>query len=219
MKFGSISYLNLLPFQIYLKRVIQNSQTKQIINYKKDTPSSINIKFKTKKIDAAFISSIKSKGCSCTNLGIIAKSAVYSVFVLPNEQMFDVESDTSNALSIILNKKGKVVIGDKALKLYLKNPNMEFTDLAKEWQNRYKLPFVFARLCYNKHSKKIKKLANNFNPHKEKIPQHYLKKEANKKGLSTKELIWYLNFISYKIGYKEKKSLKKFLKLVRKNRL
>jgi len=211
--FGSISYLNLLPFKIYLKKNIRSSQLKQIINYKKDTPSSINRKFKQKRVDAAFISSIKSKNCKCTNLGIVAKGAVYSVLVIKDRQIFDCESDTSNVLSLILNIKGKVIIGDKALKLYLENPKIEFKDLALEWQKKYSLPFVFARLCFNKHNKKIKKLALNFNSHKEKIPYYYLKIEAVKKGLTIKELKWYLKHISYNINHKEQKSLNKFFKL------
>jgi chorismate dehydratase len=210
--FGSISYLNLLPFQIYIKRKINNTQIKQIINYKKTTPSNINREFRKKKIDAAFISSIKSRGCRCTNLGIIANGAVYSVLVLPSEQMFDIESDTSNVLSKVLNIKGKVIIGDKALKYYLKNKNSNFIDLSLEWKIKTNLPFVFARLCYNKRSKLIKKIAKNFKGKREKIPQYYLKKAATQKGLSVNELKWYLNSIDYFIKYKEERALKLFFK-------
>jgi len=212
--FGSISYLNLLPFQIFMKKEITSTQIKQIIGYKKATPSAINKKFKSKKVDAAFISSIKSKGCKCTDLGIIANGAVYSVLVLPYEQSFDIESDTSNALSKLLNIKGKVIIGDKALKFYLKNPNTQFVDLSQEWKDKTDLPFVFARLCYNKKAKKIKKLAKKFKKKKQKIPQYYLKKEAKKKEISVNNLKWYLNIINYSLGYKEKRALKLFLKSV-----
>ncbi len=215
MIFGSISYLNLLPFQLYLKKALKSSQQKQIINYKKDAPSSINVKFKKRVVDAAFISSIKSSNKKCTNLGIIANGAVYSVLVLPNEQMFDSESDTSNALSTILNIKGEVTIGDKALKYYLNNRDSSFKDLSLEWKKRYDLPFVFARLCFNKKNRVVQKLAKKFNPYSQKIPYYYLKKEAYKKGISIKELKWYLTYISYKIDYKELRSLNKFLKLAR----
>lgn len=212
MIFGSISYLNLLPFQIYIKKTINSTQLKQIINYKKTTPSNINKYFKSKKIDAAFISSIKSRGCKCTNLGIIANGAVYSVLVLPDEQSFDTESDTSNALSKLLNVNGKVIIGDKALKYYLENPSDPFIDLSLEWKKKTNLPFVFARLCYNKNGKRIKKLAKRFKGKQEKIPQYYLKKEANKKGISANELKWYLTHINYHLRSKEKRALKLFLK-------
>jgi len=214
--FGSISYLNLLPFQIFLKKRISNTQFKQIINYKKSVPSKINQEFKNRKIDAAFISSIKSKKCKCSDIGIVANGAVYSVLVLNKKQSFDNESDTSNALAKVLNIKGKVTIGDKALKYYLENQNnQDFQDLALEWQKRKKLPFVFARLCYNKNAKQLKKLAKEFSSKEFKIPQYYLKKAAKAKGISPKELTWYLNFIHYKIGYNEKKALKLFLKLAK----
>ena len=214
--FGSISYLNLLPFQIFLKKRIANSQFKQIINYKKSVPSKINQEFKNRKIDAAFISSIKSENCKCTDIGILARGAVYSVLVLNEKQSFDSESDTSNALAKVLNINGRVTIGDKALKYYLENrESQDFYDLALEWQNRKKLPFAFARLCYNKNGKKVKKLAKEFSSKEFKIPQYYLKRAAESKGISPKELTWYLNFIYYKMGYKEKKALKLFLKLAK----
>jgi len=215
-KFGSISYLNLLPFQIFLKQYISNTQIKQSINYKKDYPSSINKKFKDKKIDAAFISSIKSKNCKCTNLGIASKGAVYSVLILNSKEGFDSESDTSNILSKVLNLKGKVIIGDKALKYYLFNENRDFKDLSLEWHKKTKLPFVFARLCYNKKKKLVRKIANKFSKKRQKVPYYYLKKAALKKGLSYKELKWYLNAIYYKLSYKEKKALKLFLKEAKK---
>jgi len=210
--FGSISYINLLPFQVFLKKYIQNSQIKQILHYKKSFPSQINKQFKAKKIDAAFISSIKSKNCKCTNLGIIAKGAVYSVLLLKKASKFDIESDTSNILAKVLNLDGEVIIGDKALTLYL-NGEQEFIDLSLEWYKRYKLPFVFARLCYNKHNKKIKKIASKFKKSQVKIPQYLLKKSAKAHNIKPQEIKWYLNHIYYEINYKEKKSLKKFLKM------
>jgi chorismate dehydratase len=212
--FGSISYLNLLPFQMFFKKNIKNSQLKQIVQYKKDVPSTINKRFKNKKIDAAFISSIKSKNKKCTNLGIISFKEVYSVFVVNGKNKKDNESDTSNALAKILNIKGAVTIGDKALKLYLNNKEAIKSDLSLEWYKKTKLPFVFARLCYNNHSQKIKKLAQKFAKQKSKIPQYYLKKAAKSKNITPNELKWYLEHIYYNIGYKENKSLKLFLKKV-----
>ena len=158
--FGSINYLNLLPFQIFLKKHIQSSQIKQIIFHKKSVPSVINKQFHQKKIDAAFISSIASKNKKCTNLGIVAFKNVYSVLLLPNEKIIkDNESASSNHLAKKLNLTGKVLIGDKALLFYLRNGKQNFKDLSLEWYKKHKLPFVFARLCYNKHAKKIKKIA------------------------------------------------------------
>ena len=212
MIFGSISYLNLLPFQMFFKKNIKNSQIKQIVQYKKGVPSTINKKFKNKKIDAAFISSIKSKNQKCTNLGIVSFKEVYSVFVLNGANKTDSESDTSNALAKILNIKGAVTIGDKALKLYLNNKEAIKSDLSLEWYKKTELPFVFARLCYNTHSQKIKKLAKKFVKQKSKVPQYYLKKAAKSKNITPNELKWYLEHIYYNLNYKEQKALKLFLK-------
>jgi len=209
--FASISYLNLLPFQIFIKKKINNTQIKQIMLFRRSIPSKINKEFKKRKVDAAFISSIKSKNQKCTNAGIIANQEVYSVFALNGKQSFDIESDTSNALCKVLNIKGQVLIGDKALKYYL-NGAENYKDLSLEWYKTYNLPFVFARLCYNKNGTLIKKITKKFLSKKIRIPQYYLKKEANKRGITQKELLWYLNNIYYKIGYKEEKSLKLFLK-------
>jgi len=90
LKFASISYLNLLPFQIFIKKHIASTQIKQIMRYRRSVPSQINQEFKKKRIDAAFISSIKSKNQKCTNAGIIANKKVYSVQIetimqAPNE--------------------------------------------------------------------------------------------------------------------------------------
>ena len=211
--FGSISYINLLPFQVFLKKYLKNSQIKQILNYKKSFPSQINKNFKNRRVDAAFISSIKSKNCKCTDLGIVAKGAVYSVLLLPNSPKDDIESDTSNMLCKVLELNGEVIIGDKALKLFLNNKELDFIDLAKEWQNRYKLPFVFARLCYTKHNKKIQKIAKAFKKSNQKIPQYYLKKSAKEHNLAPKQISWYLKYISYELRYREKMALKKFIRL------
>jgi chorismate dehydratase len=44
------------------------------------------------------------------------------------------------------------------------------------------------------------------------IPQHIIKQKAKKLGLTTKEVREYLDLIYYKMGHKEKRSLKIFLK-------
>lgn len=213
MIFGSISYLNLLPFQIFLKRYIGNSSTKMALNYKKNVPTKINSALKKKYINAGFISSIESARYRCSNLGIIANGAVYSVFIIDGEDKKDIESASSNALANILNLNGEVIIGDKALKYYLDGG--EGIDLAEEWHTRTSLPFVFARLCYNCYEKKIKNIERRFLKAPIKIPQYILKREAKKRDITPKELLWYLQFIKYKIDYKAEKSLKLFLKKVR----
>jgi chorismate dehydratase len=71
---------------------------------------------------------------------------------------------------------------------------------------------VFARFCVNKNYKQYEKLINKFLNIKVYIPNSIIKKYAKKFDLSTEEIKEYLNLIYYKIGYKEKRSLKKFLK-------
>jgi len=209
MLFGSISYLNLLPFQVFLKRYISNNATKMSLGYKRAVPSQINKALKRRAINAAFISSIESRKYQCTNLGIIAYKKVYSVLLLEGENQSDPASATSNQLARVLNLRGKVLIGDAALKYYLEGG--EGIDLAEAWHEKTGLPFVFARLCYNKHGKEIQKLAKSFSHTKVKIPQYILKKEGKKRGVTSKQLTWYLEHISYTMDWKAKQSLKLFL--------
>ncbi len=212
MLFGKIDYINLLPFYTFTKKNIKSSQLKQSIAYKKDFPSAINKKFKSRKIDAAFISSIESKrgNFHCLDIGIVAKKEIQSVLVKEGEFMPDSHSATSNALAKKLGLKGEVIIGDKALRAYIKNPDL-YIDLAQAWYEKHQLPFVFAVLCVNKNSHYYEKLSKNFIKTKVQIPQYILKKYAKSRGISTKNILEYLKLVSYEIGTKEKKSLKKFL--------
>lgn len=215
MIFAKIDFINLLPFYIFIKKNIRSSQIKQIINYKKSYPSKINKLFIKRKIDAAFISSIASKKCKCLDLGIIAKGEVLSVLSLNGVYEKDYQSDTSNALAKALEIEGRVLIGDKALYHYHNSENRDFIDLAKEWKERYNLPFVFARLCLNDQEKYLHKLSNKFLKTKVKIPQYILKQYSQRSGVSSKQIKEYLTKISYKISYKEKQSLKLFFKLAK----
>ncbi len=202
MLIGHIDYLNLLPFYQFLKQ--------KKLKIKKSYPSKVNEWFEKNFIDAAFISSIKAKNKKCLNAGIAANKKVKTVLVCPGEGE-DLESATSNVLAKVLNIKGKVVIGDKAFK------EKNCTDLAEEWYKNYDLPFVFALFCTNKHHKKYQKLIKEFLTKKQKIPYSTLKKYAQKTGISVKEARDYLdNIIYYKIGWREKKALKKFWALARK---
>jgi chorismate dehydratase len=215
MVFGKIEYLNLLPFDVFMKRYLRGSSAKMAMQYHKGVPSTINKKFKNKKVDAAFISSINSKNCSKPCLGIIAKKNVNSVLVIPSDvYKKDSQSATSNVLAKILNINGEVLIGDKALKYYLQNDN--YIDLALEWHKRYKLPFVFATLCFNKKTKLLKNIEKRFLIQSDsiKIPYYILKSASKKSGISQKEIQKYLKLISYKIDKKSLKSLKLFLRKV-----
>lgn len=216
MLFAKIDFINLLPFYTYIKKNLSSTQVKQIINYKKSYPSKINKQFKKRKIDAAIISSIKSKNCKCLDMGIVAKNEVLSVLALKGEYKKDHQSDTSNALAKVLKVEGEVLIGDKALYHYHNSEEREFTDLALLWKQKYGLPFVFARLCLNKNEKYLKNLSKGFLSTRVKIPKYILDQYSKRTGLTNKQILEYLTKISYKLSYKEKKSLKLFFKLAKK---
>lgn len=215
MIFAKIDFINLLPFHVFIKKNLHSTQVRQIINYKKSYPSAINKKFKKRKVDAAVISSIASRRCNsnqCLDLGIIADGIVDSVLVIPGDNKEDFQSDTSNALAKVLKIEGEVIIGDKALyKFY--NSNEEFIDLATQWKKKYNLPFVFARLCVNKHKKYFDKLSKKFLRTRVYIPQYILEEYSKRSGLTKNQIKDYLTKIHYKIDKKEKKSLKLFLRL------
>lgn len=86
MLFAKIDFINLLPFHVYIKRNIKSNQVKAIIEYKKSYPSIINSRFKKRKVDSAFISSIASRGEKRLDLGIIARNEVQSVILIPGEE-------------------------------------------------------------------------------------------------------------------------------------
>ena len=212
MIFAKIDFINLLPLHVFFKKNL-SSQMKQIIEYNKSYPSSINKKFKKRKVDAAVISSIASRRCKkCLDFGIVANGIVDSVLVIPGSYKKDFQSDTSNALAKVLKIEGEVVIGDKALYKF-HNSDEQFIDLATQWKEKYNLPFVFARLCVNKHEKYLDKLSHEFLKTKVYIPQYILEKYSKRSGISKQQIQEYLTKIHYKIGMKEKKSLKLFLRL------
>ncbi len=213
MIFAKIDFINLLPFHVYLKKRIKSTQLKAIIEYKKSYPSFINKKFKKRKVDCAFISSITSKNEKYLDFGIVAKEEVLSVLLIKGKNEKDFQSDTSNALVKVLDLQGKVLIGDKALNFYHSNITKEFIDLAKAWQDKYNLPFVFAVLAYCKHKNLLNKLTKRFNKKHVKIPSYILKKYSQKTGISSKNILSYLQKIDYNLGIKEKRSLKLFLQL------
>jgi len=207
--FGKIEYLNLLPFHVFMKRFSKSSQQSMSMNYYKSVPAKINNKFTSKRVDAAFISSISARNYRHVDLGIIAKKEVQSVLVIPHaKDKKDKESASSNLLANILNIHGEVIIGDKALKYYL-NQN-EYIDLAKVWNEKYNLPFVFALLCFHNQEVLYKKIQNKFLKQKVKIPQYILKQASDRTGIKEKDILNYLEFISYDLDAKAKLGLKKF---------
>ncbi|WP_139452386.1 MqnA/MqnD/SBP family protein [Campylobacter armoricus] len=213
MVFGKIDYLNLLPLHIYLKKSAFPSYVKRTTEYKKGVPSKLNRHLYFRRIDAAIISSIESrrKKYKTLNVGICANKKVKSVLVKKHSQSKeDASSATSNALAKVLKQKGEVVIGDKALKLYLQNPK-DYIDLCELWYEKTNLPFVFARFSCVKNFSIYKKMMKNFIKSKTFIPQYILLNYSKSRNLSQKEISAYLKLIYYKIGAKEQMALKKFL--------
>jgi len=211
--FGKIEYLNLLPFHVFMKRFTKSSQQNKIMQYKKGVPATINKKFLSRSVDAAFISSINAKKHKHVNLGIIAKKEVLSVLVIPSKRdKDDIESASSNALAKLLNIKGEVLIGDKALRYHLQNK--PYIDLAKEWSDKYKLPFVFALLCFHKDKGLYKNIEKSFLKKPIKIPQYILNQASKRTKIKNKDILHYLSYISYKLDSKSKKGLSLFYKKV-----
>ncbi|TKI71064.1 hypothetical protein FCU45_01390 [Sulfurimonas crateris] len=215
MIFGKIEYLNLLPFHVFMKRFTKSSQQSMSMHYYRDVPAKTNKKFISKKVDAAFISSIRAKRQKHVNLGIIARGEVLSVLVIPSkEDVTDKESETSNVLAKILNVQGEVLIGDKALRYYLQEK--PHTDLAKTWNQKHNLPFVFALLCYHKDKTLYKKIEKNFLKRRVKIPRYILNEASKRTDVAHDDILNYLKHISYNVDKKAKKGLDKFYKEAKK---
>lgn len=213
MVFGKIDYINLLPFHVFLKRSSLPNAFKRSCEHQKAVPSAINRKFRKRVVDAAFISSIESKRKSITPLpiGIVAQKNVKSVIIKEGVSKRDPASATSNMLARVLGLEGEVFIGDRALKLYLQEPDA-YIDLAQVWNDTYHLPFVFARLCVNVRQSFYKKLAYHFVQRPIKIPNYILNSYAKERGIPAHDIKEYLKLISYSIGKKEQKALFMFLK-------
>lgn len=211
MIFGKIDFLNLLPFHVFMKRYAKTLKVQQSLNYHKGVPSTLNRSFAARRIDAAFISSITARNCHHFGVGIVAKREVLSVLSIPyTSHKNDIDSATSNLLAQVLDIKGEVLIGDKALRYYYSD--REHTDLGKIWNERTGLPFVFALLCTHNHTSELKRLSNAFVRKPIKIPYYVLMENARKSDLTPAQITHYLQYISYKIGEKEERGYKRFLK-------
>lgn len=211
MIFGKIDFLNLLPFHVFMKRYAKTLKVQQSLNYHKGVPSTLNRSFAARRIDAAFISSITARNCHHFGVGIVAKREVLSVLSTPyNSHKNDTDSATSNLLAQVLDIEGEVLIGDKALRYYYSGRG--HTDLGKVWNERTGLPFVFALLCTHHHTNELKRLSHAFIRKPIKIPYYILMENAKKSDLTPVQITHYLQYISYKIGEKEKRGYKRFLK-------
>lgn len=217
MIFGKIEYLNLLPFHVFMKRFTRSSRANMSMHYYRGVPSQINKKFLSRHVDAAFISSVKARKYNHVALGIIASKEVKSVIVIPSETtLADVESATSNVLANLLDIQGKVLIGDKALQYTIRSN--DYIDLVKEWNDKYKTPFVFALLCYHQDKKIYKSIEKNFLKQKVKIPQYILQQASMRTAIEPKDILQYLTLISYAYNKKAQTGLKKFYSLIDKQK-
>lgn len=212
MRLGKIDYLNLLPFHVFMKRYGRNTyRTNRRFH---NVPSAINAAFKSRRVDAAFISSIEVNRCRCANLGIVAKKEVWSVLLIPGHtHQDDTASATSNALSRVLGLQGEVMIGDRALKAYL--DGVDGIDLAELWHQRTGLPFVFARFCHHGHSNGVDRIVQRFSRHPVRIPRYLLLQASQNSGIAPDDILNYLKKISYTLEAKEERAFKKFRKLAR----
>ena len=113
-------------------------------------------------------------------------------------------------LAKVLGIKGKVLIGDKALKAYLKAPQ-DFYDLANLWEQKTALPFVFGRFACVKNKKAYKKIIKVFLNKNIKIPRYILNSYSQSRQISQNDILEYLKLIYYKIGKKEQKALTIFI--------
>ena len=86
MRFGKIQYLNLLPFDMFVKSYPITTRFKSAAFANRSYPSKLNQSFLFHRIDAGFISTIAGATAhrkhKATQAGIIAKGAVWSVLSL-----------------------------------------------------------------------------------------------------------------------------------------
>ncbi len=216
MRFGRIEYLNLLPFHVFMKRYLRYSQAKMAIRHGANVPSAINRAYETRRIDAAFISSIKARNCPGTQLGIIARGDVQSVLLVPGRPKADNASATSNVLAQVLGLEGEVLIGDRALRAYAEG--IDAIDLAREWERRYGLPFVFAVLCAHGYVKQNARMSRRFARAPQKIPFYLLQQASQRSDIAVPVIREYLGKIDYILDHRSRRGLKKFWKLAAEHR-
>ncbi|MDE5603400.1 MAG: menaquinone biosynthesis protein, partial [Helicobacter sp.] len=88
MRFGKIDYLNLLPFEVFIRSYPTPSNFRLFYQKKKSYPAKLNREFLFDRIDAGFVSSItalynkKNKRFLASSIGIVARNKVLSVVCL-----------------------------------------------------------------------------------------------------------------------------------------
>ncbi|WP_027327152.1 MqnA/MqnD/SBP family protein [Helicobacter pametensis] len=210
MRLGKIDYLNLLPFDVFIKRFPLSWQSKAILAHRKSYPAKLNRDFLFARLDGGFLSSIMAYGKRGMRLpcGIISHGEVWSVLALPKEAKGDYQSASSNALIQVLRIHAEVLIGDRALIYKLKGG--EAIDLGKRWLEQKRLPFVFGLFCVSKNKHEAKRIASAFVRSRIRIPWYLLKDASDSRGIHPKDVLSYLQKISYRLGPKEKRGLEVF---------
>ncbi|MCH5313225.1 MAG: menaquinone biosynthesis protein [Helicobacter sp.] len=221
MRFGKIEYLNLLPFDVFIKKYPTPTHFKAFLGLKKSYPARLNRDFLYRRIDAGFISSIAGYDCvrqkKATMAGIVAKGAVWSVLVLPKAKKDDYQSASSNALAQVLDVEGEVLIGDRALRYKLSGG--EGIDLGQKWWEKHHLGFSFGRLCFHQYAHFYRHLACAFVRKPVKIPHYILQERSRQSAIASKDILAYLKHIHYRIGKKESIALSRFYAKMRLKRI
>lgn len=214
MRFGKIAYLNLLPFDVFIKKYPTPSYFKSFLGLRQSYPARLNKDFLRRRIDAGFISSIAGyesmRAGKATNAGIVARGAVWSVIALQGEQKDDYQSASSNALARVLGVVGEILIGDRALAYKLCHDSHSYVDLGEKWWEAHHLGFSFGRLCFHTHGAFYTQMAQSFIRKRVKIPHYILQKRARDSHIDSKDILAYLKHIHYAIGKKEKLALARF---------
>ncbi|MDA3969479.1 MqnA/MqnD/SBP family protein [Helicobacter ibis] len=222
MRFGKIDYLNLLPFEVFMRKYPAPSYCKLFYNKKKSYPAKLNIEFLFNRIDAGFISSItamraQNERFRVFDVGICAKKEVKSVICIKDDLGNDYQSATSNALLKVLGLQGRVLIGDRALRYVLDSSTnkQDYIDMCLFWVEKERIPFVFGRLCARKHKEFFCKVALLFAKSHVKIPHYIIDEYSKKSGVSKEDILEYLNLLTYKIDKKTKIGLYRFYRKAR----
>ena len=71
---------------------------------------------------------------------------------------------------------------------------------------------MFALLCTHNHTEELERLSREFVKTRVRIPYYILMEASRKSGLTPAQILHYLKYISYRLGEKEKRGLKRFVK-------
>ena len=87
--------------------------------------------------------------------------------------------------------------------------------MGQVWWEKHRLPFVFGRLCYNKHAHFYANIARAFVKKRAKIPHYILQARAKACGIPSAYIREYLTHIHYHIQAKERAGLERFYRALR----